>query len=153
MKHPEKDNEKNDALKLENQLCFPLYAGARKLVSLYTPYLKPLGITYTQYLVFLVLWESDGITVGDLGKKLFLDNGTLTPMLKKLETDGYIKRLRNSQDERVVTLYLTPAGSELREQASDIPKCVAQRIRLQPEEAQTLYHLLYQLLNESKIDP
>lgn len=78
------------ALKLENQLCFPLYAAARKVVNLYTPLLKPLGITYTQYLVFLVLWEQEGIAVGELGKKLHLDNGTLTPMLKKLEQDGFV---------------------------------------------------------------
>ena len=134
------------ALKLENQLCFPLYAAARKVVNLYTPLLKPLGITYTQYLVFLVLWEQEGIAVGELGKKLQLDNGTLTPMLKKLEQDGFVVRSRSSTDERVVSVYLTPVGQELREKARDIPKRIAQCVKLPLEQASDLYRLLYQLL-------
>jgi len=134
------------ALKLENQLCFPLYAAARKVVNLYTPLLKPLGITYTQYLVFLVLWEQEGIAVGELGKKLHLDNGTLTPMLKKLEQDGFVVRSRSSTDERVVSVYLTPVGQELREKARDIPKRIAQCVKLPLEQASDLYRLLYQLL-------
>ena len=89
-------------LKLENQLCFPLYACAREVVGLYTPYLKPLGLTYTQYLVFLVLWENEKISMSDLCKKLYLDSGTLTPLLKKLETAGYIERIRSQEDERCV---------------------------------------------------
>lgn len=134
------------ALKLENQLCFPLYAAARKVVNLYTPLLKPLGITYTQYLVFLVLWEQEGIAVGELGKKLHLDNGTLTPMLKKLEQDGFVVRARSSTDERVVSVYLTPVGQELRVKARDIPKRIAQCVQLPLEQASDLYRLLYQLL-------
>jgi len=134
------------ALKLENQLCFPLYAAARKVVNLYTPLLKPLGITYTQYLVFLVLWEQEGIAVGELGKKLHLDNGTLTPMLKKLEQDGFVVRSRSSTDERVVSVYLTPVGQELREKARDIPKRIAQCVKLPLEQASDLYRLLYQIL-------
>ena len=134
------------ALKLENQLCFPLYAAARKVVNLYTPLLKPLGITYTQYLVFLVLWEQEGIAVGELGKKLHLDNGTLTPMLKKLEQDGFVVRSRSSTDERVVSVYLTPVGQELREKARYIPKRIAQCVKLPLEQASDLYRLLYQLL-------
>lgn len=138
----------NEALKLENQLCFPLYAAARKVIGLYTPFLKPLGITYTQYIVFLVLWEEDGITVGELGKKLSLDNGTLTPLLKKMEQQGFIKRLRSTADERVVTVSLTTAGLALREQARDIPRCVSGRIGLPPEDAAVLHRLLYRLLDE-----
>jgi len=138
------------ALKLENQLCFPLYAAARKVVNLYTPLLKPLGITYTQYLVFLVLWEQEGIAVGELGKKLHLDNGTLTPMLKKLEQDGFVVRSRSSTDERVVSVYLTPVGQELREKARDIPKRIAQCVKLPLEQASDLYRLLYQLLADRK---
>ena len=138
----------NEALKLENQLCFPLYAAARKVIGLYTPFLKPLGITYTQYIVFLVLWEEDGITVGELGKKLSLDNGTLTPLLKKMEQQGFIKRLRSTADERVVIISLTTAGLALREQARDIPSCISQQIGLPPEDAGVLYRLLYRLLDE-----
>ena len=110
----EEFNEK-EALKLENQLCFPLYAAARQVVSLYTPYLRTLGITYTQYIVFLVLWERDGIPVGELGRRLYLDNGTLTPLLKKMEKEGYITRTRESSDERVVTIRLTDKGLVLSE--------------------------------------
>ncbi|NCC83498.1 MAG: MarR family transcriptional regulator [Clostridia bacterium] len=137
------------ALKLENQLCFPLYAAARKIVGLYTPLLKPLGITYTQYLVFLVLWEQDGIAVGELGKKLHLDTGTLTPLLKKMAQDGLIERTRSSIDERVVTVMLTRAGQELREQARDIPRQIAQCVSLPHTDAQDLYRMLYQILHES----
>jgi len=137
-----------NALKLENQLCFPLYAAARKIVGLYTPLLKPLGITYTQYLVFLVLWEQDGIAVGELGKKLHLDTGTLTPLLKKMSQDGLIERTRSSIDERVVTVMLTRAGQELREQARDIPRQIAQCVSLPQTDAQDLYRMLYQILHE-----
>ena len=135
-----------DMLKLENQLCFPLYACARKVSGLYTPYLKRLGLTYTQYVVFLVLWEKDGITVGELGNKLYLDNGTLTPLLKKLEQSGYISRRRASEDERVVNLYLTDKGKELRAKAEDIPMKVGSCIRLEPEAARELYSTLYKIL-------
>ena len=88
-------------LLLDGQLCFPLYAASRKVVNHYTPYLKPLGITYTQYLVLLALWESKNATVGDLCRRLYLDNGTITPMLKKMEEEGFITRSRSKQDERV----------------------------------------------------
>lgn len=140
------DDAQYDALKLENQLCFPLYAAARKVVGLYTPLLKPLGITYTQYLVFLVLWQQDGIAIGELGKKLHLDTGTLTPLLKKMALDGFIERTRSSIDERVVSVHLTPAGLALREQARDIPRQIAQCVMLPQAEAQALYRLLYQIL-------
>ncbi len=134
-------------LMLENQLCFPLYAAARSVVNRYTPYLKPLGLTYTQYIVFLVLWEAGEITVGELCRKLYLDNGTLTPMLKKLEEAGTVIRTRSRDDERVVTVRLTEKGWALREKAAEIPAKVGGCVRLSVEEAGQLYHILYKLLN------
>ena len=133
-------------LHLDSQLCFPLYAAARQVVSLYTPYLKELGLTYTQYIVFLVLWESDGIPVGELGRRLYLDNGTLTPLLKKLETAGYLTRARDSRDERVVTVTLTEEGRALRQRAKEIPLKIGSCIKLTEQEALGLYTLLYKLL-------
>lgn len=140
----------DDALKLENQLCFPLYAAARQVVALYTPYLKELGLTYTQYIVFLVLWEKDGIPVGEIGEKLYLDNGTLTPLLKKLESAGYLTRSRDKADERVVIVSLTDKGRALKEKAKDIPCQIGACINLKESEAQSLYILLYQLLKAGK---
>ena len=136
----------HEAMKLANQLCFPLYAAARNVTALYTPYLKPLGLTYTQYIVFLVLWEKDGLTVGELGDALMLDNGTLSPLLKKMEQAGYIERQRSREDERVVVITLTEEGHALQEKAKDVPGRVAQCIDLPPEKAQQLYALLYELL-------
>ncbi len=140
--------EYNEALKLENQLCFPLYAAARQVVSLYTPHLKELGLTYTQYIVFLVLWEKDGIPVGELGRRLYLDNGTLTPLLKKLESAGYLTRSRDKIDERVVIVTLTDAGRALKEKAKEIPFKVGRCIGLDEKEAGAMYTLLYLLLNK-----
>jgi DNA-binding MarR family transcriptional regulator len=136
----------HEAMKLANQLCFPLYAAARNVTALYTPYLKPLGLTYTQYIVFLVLWEKDGLTVGEIGDTLMLDNGTLSPLLKKMEQAGYIERQRSREDERVVVITLTEEGRALQEKAKDVPGRVAQCIDLPPEKAQQLYELLYELL-------
>ena len=137
-----------DALKLENQLCFPLYACSRSIVNLYTPFLKPLGLTYTQYIVFLVLWEQDGITVGELGAKLHLDNGTITPLLKKMQDKGYVSRERSKSDERVVIVSLTDKGWALREEAVKIPAAIGQCVPLDPEDASALYALLYKVLDK-----
>ena len=139
-----------EAMKLINQLCFPLYAAARHVTGLYTPVLKPLGLTYTQYIVFLVLWEKDGQPVGEIGERLRLDNGTLSPLLKKLEEAGYVRRERSREDERVVVITLTEAGRALREKAKDVPAKVAGCLNLPPEKAQTLYGLLYELLENQK---
>ena len=139
-----------EAMKLANQLCFPLYAAARHVTGLYTPVLKPLGLTYTQYIVFLVLWEKDGLTVGEIGEKLLLDNGTLSPLLKKMEQAGYVRRERSREDERVVVITLTEAGRALQEKAKDVPAKVAGCIDLPPEKAQALYGLLYELLKNQK---
>ncbi|HCJ01495.1 MAG TPA: MarR family transcriptional regulator [Clostridiales bacterium] len=137
-----------DAMKLQNQLCFPLYAAARKVVGLYTPWLNPIGLTYTQYLVFMVLWGKDEITVGEICSELKLDNGTLSPLLKKLEKDGFIERVRSKEDDRKVIIFLTEKGRELQERAKDVPRNVASCIALPPEKAQLLYSLLYELLGK-----
>lgn len=137
-----------EAMKLKNQLCFPLYAAARNVVGLYTPYLKPLKLTYTQYIVFLALWEKDGITVGDLCEKLLLDVGTISPLLKKMEKDGYVERTRSASDDRVVIVSLTEKGKELQLKAKDVPKNVAQCVNLSVEKAQTLKALLCELLGK-----
>ena len=145
------DYDYREAMKLANQLCFPLYAAARNVTNLYTPWLRPLGLTYTQYIVFLVLWEKDGVSVTEIGEKLMLDNGTLSPLLKKMEQAGYVTRRRCREDERIVEIALTDAGRTLQEQAKDIPGKVASCIDLPPEKAQVLYALLYELLeNERK---
>ena len=138
--------EYHEAMKLANQLCFPLYAAARNVTGLYTPWLKPLGLTYTQYIVFLVLWERDGISVSEIGERLMLDNGTLSPLLKKMEQAGYVERRRCREDDRVVEITLTEKGRALQEQAKDIPQKVADCVDLPAEKAQQLYALLYELL-------
>ena len=140
----------HEAMKLVNQLCFPLYAAARNVTGIYTPWLKPMGLTYTQYIVLLVLWEKDGVSVTEIGERLMLDNGTLSPLLKKLEQAGYVKRQRSREDERVVVITLTEAGRALQEKAKDIPLKAASCIDLPPEKAQMLYALLYELLDAQK---
>lgn len=110
-----------DALKLDNQICFPLYAASRLIVQAYRPHLERLGITYLQYLTLMVLWEKDGSTVSEIGERLMLDSGTLTPVLKRLESDGVIKRRRSSDDDRVVQNWLTARGRTLKSRAVDIP--------------------------------
>lgn len=135
-----------EAMKLDHQLCFPLYAAARSVMNLYTPYLKPFGLTYTQYLVLLTLWEKDGITVGDLCRKLFLDNGTISPLLKKLQSAGYLEKERCQKDDRVVVVTLTKQGKALQKKMSEVPKQVGSCISLSPEKAGTLYSLLYEIL-------
>ncbi|MBR0352230.1 MAG: MarR family transcriptional regulator [Oscillospiraceae bacterium] len=140
----------HEAMKLANQICFPLYAAARNVTGLYTPYLKPLGLTYTQYLVFLVLWEQDGVSVSWIGENLMLDNGTLSPLLKKLEQEGFIKRRRSAEDDRVVEIFLTEEGRALQEKAKDVPLRVAGCIDLSEEKTSRLYSLLYELLENQK---
>lgn len=137
-----------ESMKLDSQLCFPLYAAARKITGLYTPYLKPLGITYTQYIMFLVLWEKDGITVGELCKRLRLDTGTVTPMLKNTEKQGLIRRTRSEDDERVVVISLTEDGKDLYKKARKIPSKTGSCVKLEREEAIELYRILYKLLEE-----
>ena len=140
------EHDKDDALKLENQLCFPLYAAARKIVGAYTPYLKPLGLTYTQYILFLVLWERDGLLVSEICERLMLDSGTVTPLLKKLEATGYLRRVRSESDERCVRVVLTDEGRAMKERAGDIPAKMCSCMALSPEQAKQLYELLYMIL-------
>ena len=134
-------------LQLDGQICFPLYACARKVIGAYGPLLKPLGLTYTQYLVMLELWEKEKEKVGDLCRRLYLDCGTVTPMLKKMEESGWLTRCRCKVDERVVYVALTEKGRALREEAKDIPAQVAQCVSLPQEDAFELYTLLHRLLD------
>ncbi|MBR2258015.1 MAG: MarR family transcriptional regulator [Blautia sp.] len=135
-----------DPLSLDSQLCFPLYAAARKVVALYTPYFKPLGLTYTQYIALMALWQEHTISVKDLGQKLCLDSGTLTPLLKKMEAAGYVTRKRSQEDERLVMITITGQGMSLKERVADIPAKIGSCIPLETDEAIQLYTLLYKLL-------
>lgn len=136
-----------DQLKLENQLCFPLYACARKIVASYTPFLKPLGLTYTQYIVLMALWEKEKLSVGELGSMLRLDAGTLSPLLKGFEKKGYVTRSRSKEDERVTEICITAEGNALKEKCKDIPGKVSSVVRvLEPDEVGELYDLLYKMI-------
>ena len=137
-----------DMLKLENQLCFPLYACSKEIVRRYKPFLDPLDLTYTQYITMMVMWEKKTVTVKELGEKLFLDSGTMTPVLKKLEAKGYITRERSEKDERSVFVTITVSGEKLKESAADIPGKLGRCANLSGEEKRQLYDLLYKLLNE-----
>ena len=139
------DNKYN-MLKLENQLCFPLYAAAREVVKGYHPYLAELDLTYTQYITLMVLWEHRKVSVKELGERLHLDSGTLTPLLKGLEKKGYITRRRSESDERVLLIELTEEGDALKDAAAEIPAKVGSCFKLTPEEAATLYKLLYKII-------
>lgn len=140
--------EEFDSLKLENQLCFPLYAASREVIKRYYPYLEAIDLTYTQYIAMMVFWEVKEITVKELGQKLFLDSGTLTPLLKCLESKGLITRSRSSEDERVVIARITEEGEKLKERASAIPEQISGCIKLEPQEAMVLYQLLYKILKQ-----
>lgn len=137
---------KPDPLKLENQLCFPLYAAAKEVVRRYRPFLEPLGLTYTQYIAMMVLWEHKEITVSKMGKLLMLDSGTLTPMLKKMEASGFLTRRRSKQDERELIVAISQKGSDLRKEAVKIPEKMASCVALDLEEAIQLKTLLSKLI-------
>ena len=137
-----------DCLKLENQLCFPLYACSREVVKRYTPYLDKLGLTYTQYVTMMVMWEHKSLTVKSAGDLLHLDSGTLTPLFKKLEEKGLVTRTRSKEDERNLIVSLTEAGEALREQARDIPAQLTKCIDMDAEKSAQLYQLLYELLDK-----
>ena len=143
-------SDRYDALKLKNQLCFPLYAASRSVIRLYHPKLSALDLTYTQYIAMMALWEQSPLSVKKLGERLFLDTGTLTPLLKAMEQKGLIRRARSERDERSVNVMLTEAGLALREQALEVPARVGSCIRLTPEKAQQLYGLLYELMETTK---
>lgn len=138
--------ENFDNLKLGNQLCFPLYACSKEIVRRYKPLLDELDLTYTQYIVMMVMWEQKQVNVTSLGDILFLDSGTLTPLLKKLESKGYISRTRDKKDERNVIISITSKGIKLREKAKNIPTEIGKCVNLTQEEAVTLYKTLYKIL-------
>ncbi|QAT41831.1 MarR family winged helix-turn-helix transcriptional regulator [Aminipila luticellarii] len=138
----------DEILKLENQLCFPLYAASKEIVNRYKPFLDKIDLTYTQYIVMMVLWEHKSISVKELGKHLYLDSGTLTPVLKRLESKGFVERIRSLEDERNVNVTLTETGEGLKEKAVSIPSEMGKCLPLSPEEAKTLYTLLYKLLDQ-----
>ena len=141
-----------DALCLRNQLCFPLYACSREIIKRYRPHLEELGLTYTQYITMMVVWERQEISVRDLGKELYLDSGTLTPVLKSLEQKGFISRSRSEQDERLLIVKVTPSGMELKTRASAVPLQMAGCMNLTPEEAGELYRLLYKVLGKENAE-
>ncbi len=138
--------DKYDALKLKNQVCFPLYACSKELTRQYTPYLKKLDLTYTQYIVMMVMWERGSVSSRDLADCLHLDYGTLTPVLKRLEASGYLTRKRDPQDERLLVIRITEKGEALKEEAADIPGCIGRSMGLTEEEFATLYGLTYKAL-------
>ncbi len=140
--------DKYDSLKLENQLCFPLYACSKEIIRNYKPFLDKIDLTYTQYITMMVLWEKKSINVKDLGEQLYLDSGTLTPLLKKMESKGYITRNRSDKDERNLIIKVTDKGMELRDEALDVPKEMKKCIRLTSEEASFLYKILYKMINK-----
>lgn len=142
-----------DKLKIGNQLCFPLYACSREIVRLYKPFLDEIGLTYTQYIAMMVLWERKQLTVKQLGEILYLDSGTLTPLLKKMESSGLLSRSRDKADERSVIVKLTDQGEELKERAVLIPEKISKCVPLDQEESKQLYHLLYKILGNSSRNP
>mgnify|MGYP003440938085 CR=1 FL=1 len=142
-------DDKYACLKLENQLCFPLYAASREILRKYTPLLKKLDLTYTQYIVMMVMWEEKKLTISSLGKKLFLDTGTLSPLLKSMEAKGLISRCREKEDERVVNIKITKKGEELKDMALEVPEKMFSCIQLPEKDATDLYRILYNILAQS----
>lgn len=140
------EDEKYEKLKLGNQLCFPLYACAKEIIRKYKPYLDQIDLTYTQYITMMVLWEMKTVNVKTLGECLYLDSGTLTPVLKKLESKGYITRVRSSEDERNLVVTITEEGEKLKDMAIDIPSEMGACVKLSKEEARILYDLLYKII-------
>lgn len=138
----------SERLRLDNQVCFALYSASLAMTKLYKPLLDALGLTYPQYLVMLVLWEQDGLTVSELGERLYLDSGTLTPLLKRLEAAGLVARQRDAQDERRVRVALTAPGRALRQQAEGIPACMLQRMQCSPPELIDLKNRLHALRSQ-----
>ena len=143
-------NYSDEVLKLSNQICFPLYASGKEIVKRYQPYLDKLNITYTQYIVLMVLWENDCLSVKEIGSRLYLDSGTLTPLINKLVAKGYLKKEKCKKDERELIISLTESGYKLKEKAKEIPPLVANKVKLSQEEAKTLYNLLYKVLEGFK---
>lgn len=140
--------EQQESLKLQNQLCFPLYVIAKEITGLYRPFLDELDITYPQYLVMMVLWENDGLSVNHIGEKLYLDSGTLTPLLKRLETKGFILRKRKKEDERVVEVFITETGKALKAKACEIPEKIYKKIDVSEQDWIDLKKNVLKILNK-----
>lgn len=138
--------QENSILKLENQICFPLYAASRDVIKRYKPYLDDMGLTFTQYITMIVLWEEKTVTVKELGKRLYLDSGTLTPLLKKMEAKGLITRKRSFEDERNLIVTVTEEGERLKEMADGVPEKILACSEISLEEAVTLRALLLKIL-------
>lgn len=134
-------------LKLDNQLCFPLYACSKEIVRRYKPFLDEIDLTYTQYITMMVMWEHKSLSVKELGEYLYLDSGTLTPVLKTLEKKGFVKRKRSQQDERVMMVTLTPEGDKLKEEAVNVPEHMGNCLNINPEDAAKLYELLHKMMS------
>lgn len=145
-----RENDKYRALRLKNQLCFPLYAAAKEITRLYRPFLDPLGLTYTQYITMMVMWEYKELNVTDIGKCLYLDSGTITGVLKKLEERGLVKRSGAKEDKRIHIITLTEKGEELQEAALAVPQQMSCLVKLGEDEAGSLYDQLYRLLDMLK---
>ena len=143
-----KTEEAYSCLKLENQLCFPLYACAKEVVRNYKPFLDEMDLTYTQYITMMVLWDKKEMNVKEIGKCLYLDSGTLTPLLKKLESKGYIERHRSKEDERNLMIRITPEGERLKDEALAVPDKMGKCIDLDEREAKELYTILYKILGK-----
>lgn len=139
-------NDKYDVLRLDNQLCFPLYVCSKEIVKRYKPFLEEIDLTYTQYITMMVLWEHREMNVKELGNHLFLDSGTLTPVLKKLEQKQYITRKRDGRDERVLNVAVTEKGDKLREKAVEVPVKLASCVSLEQEDAIQLFRILHRML-------
>ena len=141
-------SDRYDAIKLDNQLCFPLYAVSKEIVRKYTPFLNEIDLTYTQYITMMVMWEDKEVSVKELGKRLFLDSGTLTPLLKNLEKKGLVTRERSKEDERFLVVRVTDAGMELREKALDIPAKIGGCFSIDKQEAVQLYTIINKILGQ-----
>ena len=142
----EKQEHVYESLKLENQVCFPLYACSKEIIRKYKPFLEEIDLTYTQYIVMMVLWEKKNLNVKELGDYVYLDSGTLTPLLKKLAAKGYITRVRDNLDERKLSVSLTQEGLDLRDRALEVPRKMIECVTLEPQEMRQLYSLLYKAL-------
>ena len=143
--------DRYSALKIENQICFPLYACSREIIKSYKPFLDEIDLTYTQYIAMMVLWEHKTMNVKAMGEILYLDSGTLTPVLKKLESKGYLTRQRSTADERNLVVTITDAGEALKEKAVTVPAAIAKCSNLDPEEAAELYRILYKMLGNKHV--
>lgn len=146
------EKKKYESLLLKNQLCFPLYAVSNMIIRKYKPYLKELDLTYTQYITMLLLWEHTSLTMGELSQMLFLNSGTLSPVLQRLEEKGYIERLHLEEDERYLVVITTDEGDVLREKALKIPQEMGKKFNIEPEEAKELHRILYKILEQEETD-